>query len=66
MWTPIAKAPNLMIAEIWKELFDMEGVTAMIVPDTANWVGAGEGTPRLILVPKSKKHVADEVVRKLG
>ncbi len=66
MWTEIAKAPNLMVAEIWKELFDMEGVTAMIVPDTQNWVGAGEGTPRRIMVPKSKKHVADEVLRKLG
>jgi len=66
MWTDIAKAPNLMIAEIWKELFDMEGVTALIVPDTADWVGAGENTPRRILVPKSKKHVADEVLRKLG
>lgn len=66
MWTEILKAPNLMVAEIWKELFDMEGVTAMIVPDAEVWAGAGEDTPRKIMVPKSKKHVADEVLRKLG
>ena len=66
MWTEIARAPNLMIAEIWKELFDMEGVTALIVPEGEVWAGAGEGAPRRILVPKSKLHVAEEVLRKLG
>ena len=65
MWTEIARAPNLMVAEAWKELFDGEGVTALIVPDTEDWVGVSERQPRRIMVPVNKKHVAEEVLRKL-
>jgi hypothetical protein len=65
MWTELKKAPNLMVAELWKELFDVEGVTAMIVPDVPDWVGTTEDTPRRLMVPMSKKHVAEEVLRKL-
>ncbi|MBM2826901.1 MAG: hypothetical protein HW403_965 [Dehalococcoidia bacterium] len=65
MWTELKKAPNLMVAELWKELFDVEGVIAMIVPDVPDWVGVTEDTPRRIMVPMSKKHVAEEVLRKL-
>ena len=65
MWTEIAKAPNLMVAELWKELFDAEGVTALIVPDVPDWVGVSENQPRRVMVPLDKKHVAEEVLRKL-
>ena len=65
MWTEIARAPNLMVAELWKELFDGEGVTAMIVPAGERWEGLGEMEPRRIMVPVNKKHVAEEVLRKL-
>jgi hypothetical protein len=65
MWIEITKAPNLMVAEIWKELFDAEGVTAFIVPDTTDWEGVSERQPRRVLVPLDKKHVAEEVMRKL-
>ena len=65
MWTEIARAPNLMVAELWKELFDGEGVTAMIAPVTDDWVGVSERQPRRIMVPVNKKHVAEEVLRKL-
>jgi len=46
MWTEIARAPNLMVAELWKELFDGEGVTAMIAPVGDDWVGVSERQPR--------------------
>ena len=65
MWTELMKAPNLMVAELWKQFFDVEGVTAMIVPDTSDWEGVSDATPRRIMVPISKKHVAEEVLRKL-
>ncbi len=65
MWIEIAKAPNLMVAEIWKGLFDAEGVTALIVPDVADWEGVSESQPRRVMVPMDKKHVAEEVMRKL-
>ncbi len=65
MWTELMKAPNLMVAELWKQFFDIEGVTAMIVPDTSDWEGVSDDTPRRIMVPLSKKHVAEEVLRKL-
>ena len=65
MWTEIVKAPNLMVAELWKELFDGEGVTAIIAPDAEDWTGIGERHPRRIMVPVNKKHVAEEVLRKL-
>ena len=65
MWTEIIKAPNLMVAELWKNAFDAEGITAMIAPDVPDWVGVSESQPRRIMVPVSRKHVAEEVLRKL-
>ena len=65
MWTEIIKAPNLMVAELWKNAFDSEGITAMIAPDVPDWVGVSESQPRRIMVPVSRKHVAEEVLRKL-
>ncbi len=65
MWTEIVRAPNLMVAEMWKELFDGEGVTAFVAPEDEDWVGVSERQPRRIMVPVTKKHVAEEVLRKL-
>lgn len=65
MWTELVKAPNLMVAELWKELFDGEGVTAFVAPDSPDWVGVSDRQPRRIMVPVNKKHVAEEVLRKL-
>ncbi len=61
MWTELMKAPNLMVAELWKQFFDIEGVTAMIVPDTSDWEGVSDDTPRRIMVPLGKKQVAEQV-----
>jgi len=54
-----------MVAELWKDAFDAEGITAMIAPDVPDWVGVSESQPRRIMVPVSRKHVAEEVLRKL-
>lgn len=65
MWIEIAKTPNLMIASLWKDLFDAEGVTALVVPDVPDWEGVSDQQPRRVMVPLDKKHVAEEVMRKL-
>ncbi len=59
------KAPNLMVAELWKEFFDAEMVTALIAPESTDWEGLSADQPRRIMVPLDKKHVAEEVLRKL-
>jgi hypothetical protein len=64
MWTKLLDAKNRYIAELWKELFDAEGVANQIVVigDPAQ---ASDLTPRAIYVPDSKTHVAEEILRKI-
>ena len=64
MWVEIKQAPNLMMAEMWKELFEGEGVPTHILPVSAEAPGR-ELTVYRVLVPKDKKHVIEEVLRKL-
>jgi len=64
MWIDYKKAPNLMVAEMWKNLLEGEGLPAKIMPegDILDW---SERVPFRILVPKGREHVADEIIRKL-
>ncbi len=64
MWTELFEVKNRYAAELWKELFDAEGVATrvVIVGDPAL---AGDMTPRKIYVPDSKTHVAEEILRKI-
>ena len=64
MWVEIKKAPNLMLAEMWKDLFEGEGVPSKIMPEKGLPVGQ-ELTPYRVLVPDDKKHIIEEVLRKL-
>jgi hypothetical protein len=64
MWVEIKKAPNLMMAEMWKEFFEGEGVPTRIMPESGLPMGQ-EGTTYRILVPEDKQHVTEEVLRKL-
>ncbi len=64
MWEEVKKAPDLMLAEMWKELFEGEGIPTHLLPVT------GEAPNRelveyRILVPGDKKHLVDEILRKL-
>lgn len=65
VWVELLKAPNLLVAELWKNLLDAEGVTALIAPEGPDWVGVTQDQPRRVMVPLSKQHVAEEVLRKL-
>ena len=64
MWVEFKRAPNLMAAEIWKEVLEAEGLPSRILPDgdILDW---SERIPFVIYVPKGREHVAEEIVRKL-
>lgn len=53
-----------MVAEMWKNLLEGEGLPAKILPEgeILDW---SERVPFRILVPKGREHVADEIIRKL-
>ena len=53
-----------MIAEMWKELFEGEGIPTRILPASGEAPGR-ELTTYRVLVPEDKKHVIEEVLRKL-
>jgi len=63
MWVEVKKAQNLMMAEMWKELFEGEGIPTRIPPLSGEAPGR-ELTVYRVLVPEDKKHIIDEVLRK--
>ena len=64
MWVEIKKAQSLMIAEMWKEFFEGEGIPTRILPESGGAPGREFAVYR-ILVPNDKEHVIEEVLRKL-
>ncbi len=64
MWVQVKTAPNLMIAETWKELLEGEGIPTRLLPDTSK-PGVGEFATYRVLVDQEKAHVIEEILRKL-
>ena len=64
MWVQIKSAPNLMIAEMWKEFFEGEGIPTRILPDSER-LEIKESVGYKIYVSQEKVHVIEEVLRKL-
>ena len=64
MWVEIKKTKQLMTAEMWKELFEGEGIPTRILPETGG-APVQELASYRVLVPEDKKHVIEEVLRKL-
>ena len=64
MWVEYKRTNSLMVAESWKKVLDGEGLPAKILPvgDILDW---GEDVPFMVMVPKGREHVADEIIRKL-
>ena len=64
MWVEFKDAPNLMLAEMLKEVLEGEGLPTRILPegDILDWA---ERVPFKIYVPKGREHVAEEILRKL-
>jgi len=53
-----------MLAEMWKELIEGEGIPSRIMPESGLPIGQ-EVTAYRVLVPQDKEHVVREVLRKL-
>ncbi len=64
MWVEIKKAENLKSAKKWKELFENEGIPTHLLPAGKEPMGQESATYR-VLVPADKKHVIEEILRKL-
>ena len=64
MWIEYKRAPTLMIAEMWKEILEGEGLPVRLLP-VGEIITYGEGVPFRIMVPRGREHVADEILRKL-
>ncbi len=64
MWVEIKKAPNLIMAEMWQELFEGEGIPTRLMPESGLPIGQILTAYR-VLVPEDKKHVVEEILRKL-
>jgi len=63
MWVQIKSASNLIMAEMWKEFFEGEGIpTRILVED--NSTGRKETAAYRVLVPQEKEHVIEEILRK--
>jgi hypothetical protein len=64
MWVEVKKASNRMLAEMWKEYIEGEGIPAQIMSQ------GGEAPDRelvayRVLVPDDKLHVVEEMLKKL-
>ncbi len=64
MWVDYKKAPNLMIAEMWKEILEGEGLPVRLLPE-GDILDYGETANFRVMVPRGREHVADEILRKL-
>ena len=64
MWVEYRTVPNLMMAQMWKDVLEGDGLPTKILPvgDIVEW---GERVPFKVYVPKGREHVADEILRKL-
>ena len=65
MWVQVKSAPNLIIAEMWKEYFEGEGIPTRILPDPDKKPNSGDLASSRVLVSQEKVHVVEEVLRKL-
>jgi hypothetical protein len=64
MWTPLFQVKNRYVAELWRELFNAEGVATRIV-NVGDAADVSDMSPRVLYVPDSKTHVATEIMRKI-
>ena len=64
LWFPIRRAPNRIIAEMWHELFEAEGIPCHILPEDPELVMA-VGVPYKVCIPLGREHIIEEILRKL-
>ncbi len=64
MWVQVKTASNLIIAEMWKEYLEGEGIPAKLVRVPGNYTSK-ELSSYKIMVTQERVHVVEEVLRKL-
>ena len=64
MWVEVKKAQRLVIAEMWRECFEGEGIPTRIMPRTGLPTGQ-EAADYSVTVPQDKEHVIKDILRKL-
>ena len=64
MWAEVRTAPNRMFAEMWKDLFEGEGIPSRMLPADGSMVFADKAEYK-IYVPNDKAHLIEEIFRKI-
>ena len=62
MWVQFMEVPDGYAASAWREMFNQEALSVLIIPPLE--VGS-MADPRVIFVPDGKTHVAREVLNKI-
>ena len=62
MWVEFETVRNLITAEMWKELFEAEGIPTRILPEGSE---VGEKARYRVLIPELKKHLIEDILRKI-
>jgi len=62
MWVEVKRVPNRIMAEMWRDLLEGEGIPTRIIPERRD---GGEFSPYRVYVPRFREHVVEEVLRKL-
>ena len=64
MWVPIKKVNSQIVAEMWKDALEAEGLPCRILPEQeiSKWSETGSF---VLYLPKGREHVGEEIVRKL-
>jgi hypothetical protein len=65
MWLEVKKAPNRMMADMWKDFLEGEGIPALILPEGELTAAPGERASFRIFVSQEKEHVVREVMRRI-
>lgn len=64
MWKKVRVAKNLMLAQMWKDLFEGEGVPTRLLPDDGS-LEMTDTASYQVLVPNDKQHIIEEILRKI-
>lgn len=64
MWVLFKKVDSQIVAEMWKDALESEGLPCRMLPEEeiSKWSETGSF---VLYVPKGREHVGEEIVRKL-
>lgn len=64
LWTQFKSTPHLVIAQMWKEYFEGEGIPSRILPNPIK-AAEGEAISYRVLIPSDKEHIIEEVLKRI-